>query len=335
MGDSYGKKGDLELALDYLGQSMAICEELGDEREMVFLLGRAVEYSLLKDDQERAQQNFRRLEQLGVQFKDKSINLRRLFCKALLLKANPRFKNKIRAEEKLRQILEEENLPYSFEVSTLIHLSDLLLIELRTTNEAEALEEIKPLITRLLKIADNSNSYWDLCEAYILQAKLSLLELDIKTAKRLLTQAEQIAKRFDLKQLTKKISDENEELLEKLELWEQLKEVGAPIAERLNLFRLDQQIASMLQTRVVLTAQVREEKIAIHKEKRICLVCRGEVLKYSYICECGAIYCESCARALTDIENACWACNSQMDKTKPVKRYEEEEISKKTPKKLK
>jgi predicted amidophosphoribosyltransferase len=65
------------------------------------------------------------------------------------------------------------------------------------------------------------------------------------------------------------------------------------------------------------------------------LVCRGEVLKYSYICECGATFCESCARALTDLENACWACNSPMDKSKPVKCYEEEEVSEITQKKLK
>lgn len=335
IGESYGKKGEHELALDYLGQSMVICEEFGKEKDMVYLLGSVTELYLLNDDHVQAQQNFRRLEQLSVQFTDKNIKLKLLFCKALLLKASSRFKYKIRAEEMLRQVLEVENLPYSFEVSTLIHLSDLLLIELRTTNEVEVLEEIKPLITRLLKVADNSNSYWDLCEAYILQTKLALLELDIKTAKRLLIQAEQIAKRYDLKQLTRKISDENKELLEKLELLEQFKEGEAPLTKRLNLFRLDQQIEGMLQTGIILTAQVREEKITIHKEKRICLVCRGEVLQYSYICECGAIYCESCVRALTDLENACWACNSQIDKSKSVKSYEEEEVSEVSQKKLK
>ncbi|MFX1410225.1 MAG: tetratricopeptide repeat protein [Promethearchaeota archaeon] len=325
IGIIYGEKGELELALDYLGQSMVICEEFGNERNMVYLLGSAIELSLLKDDYDQAQQDFRRLEKLSVQFNDKFIKLENLFYNALLLKASPRFRNKIRAEEKLRQILEEENLSYSLEVSTLIHLSDLLFTELRVTNEEESMLEIKPLIIRLQEVAENSNSYWVLCEAYLLQAKLALLNLDIKAARRLLTQATQIAKRYDLKQLIKKVNDENEELLGKLELWEQLKEIEAPLAERLNLIRLDQQTLSMIQTRTVLIAHVREEKVAIHKEKKICLVCRGEVLKYSYICDCGAIYCESCARALTDLENVCWLCNIPIDYSKPIKPYNKRE----------
>lgn len=325
IGELYSEKGELDLALDYLDQSMEICEEFGGGREMIYLVASAIELSLLKDDYEQAQEYYQQFEQLIVQFNDKSTNLMLFYYNALLLKARPRFRNKIKAEEKLMHILEEENLPYSMEVSTLIHLIDLLLTELRVTNEEEIMLEIKPLITRLLEVAENSNSYWVLCEAYLLQAKLALLELDIKKARRLLIQAAQIAKRYDLKQLTKKITNENEELLEKLELWEQLKEIEAPLAERLNLIRLDQQIVSMIQIRTVLTAQVKEEKVAIHKEKRICIVCRGEVLKYSFICDCGAIYCESCARALTNLENVCWACNIPIDYSKPIKPYREKE----------
>ncbi len=67
----------------------------------------------------------------------------------------------------------------------------------------------------------------------------------------------------------------------------------------------------------------------IHKEKKICLVCRGGVLRFSYICECGAMYCENCARALTNLENVCWACDVPIDYSKPVKSYKEkDEITK-------
>ncbi|MFX0043569.1 MAG: tetratricopeptide repeat protein [Candidatus Hodarchaeota archaeon] len=328
IGEYYSEKGELDLALEHLGQGIALCEEFRDKRNMIFLLGSAIEISLLKDDYERAQEFFIRLKQLSVQFNDKKINIMLLYYNALLLKTSSRFRNKIKAEEKLRQILEMENLPYTFEVSALIHLSELLLTELRVTNEVEVLQEIKPLITQLLEVAENSNSYWVLCEAYLLKAKIALLELDIKTARRLLIQATQIAKRYDLKQLIKKLNVENEELNDKLGLWEQLKEVNAPLAERLDLIRLDQQIAGMIQIRTKLTAQVKEEEVVIHKEKRICLVCRGEVLKYSYICDCGAMYCESCAHALTDLENVCWVCNIPIDHLKPIKVYKEGEKTK-------
>ena len=47
------------------------------------------------------------------------------------------------------------------------------------------------------------------------------------------------------------------------------------------------------------------------------------MLRYSYICECGAIYCENCARAVSDLENVCWACETPIDYSKPVKLKEE------------
>ena len=52
---------------------------------------------------------------------------------------------------------------------------------------------------------------------------------------------------------------------------------------------------------------------------------RGAVLRYTYICECGAIYCENCARAVSNLENICWACDDPIDYLKPVKPYKEEE----------
>jgi len=47
------------------------------------------------------------------------------------------------------------------------------------------------------------------------------------------------------------------------------------------------------------------------------------VLKFSYICEYGAIYCENYARALTNLENVCWACNVTIDYSKLVKSFKE------------
>jgi len=74
----------------------------------------------------------------------------------------------------------------------------------------------------------------------------------------------------------------------------------------------------------MIKTQIIEDKVAIHKERKICLVCRGEVFGFSYACKCGANYCENCARALSNLENMCWACEIPIDYSKPVKPYKEE-----------
>jgi len=73
-------------------------------------------------------------------------------------------------------------------------------------------------------------------------------------------------------------------------------------------------------------SHISEEEISISKEKKICLVCKGKVGGFSFICdECGAFYCDNCAKAMLNLENACWVCNTPIDPTKPSKPYKKEE----------
>ena len=69
-----------------------------------------------------------------------------------------------------------------------------------------------------------------------------------------------------------------------------------------------------------------EEEVTISKEKKICLVCKNIIGGINFLCfECGAFYCEKCFRALSELENACWACDYALDATKPVKLAKQDE----------
>lgn len=66
--------------------------------------------------------------------------------------------------------------------------------------------------------------------------------------------------------------------------------------------------------------RITEEEVTFHREQKICLVCKGKVGGFNFICpECNALYCQKCARTLSNLENACWVCESPFDKSKPVK----------------
>ena len=322
---SYKRRGELSPALESIEQSMALNLGLGRLRELALNHDYLIQILIDKGDLARAQQSLNDLKQLNLQLKDKQINLMYLLDKALVLKTSPRTIKRGKAEQILKHLLENKDLDYEGNLTVLLNLCDLLLTELRYTNELEVLDELKHYITQLLESAEKSQSYWVLCETCLIEAKISLLTFNIRKSQRFLTQAHQIAERFDFTQLTVKIANEKEELLKKLDLWEKLKEEGASMSDRMELARLDENIVKMIQKHPILTAQVSEEKIAISKERKICLVCRGEVLRFSYICECGAIYCGNCAQALTDLENVCWACDVPIDYLKPSKPYKEEE----------
>ena len=49
-------------------------------------------------------------------------------------------------------------------------------------------------------------------------------------------------------------------------------------------------------------------------------MCKRKVSKFNvFICDCDALYCENCARALSTLENKCWVCNAPIDDSKPVR----------------
>ena len=82
--------------------------------------------------------------------------------------------------------------------------------------------------------------------------------------------------------------------------------------------------------------KVTEEEVIFHRERKICLVCKGKLLRSIYLCpECDALYCIKCSEALSTLENVCWSCYTPIDPAKPIKLKEKDiEISKDIRKKL-
>ncbi len=62
------------------------------------------------------------------------------------------------------------------------------------------------------------------------------------------------------------------------------------------------------------------EDVKYSKEKGYCLVCKNKISGFTYVCpKCQAWYCLNCYKALSEIENACWGCETAFTKFKPIK----------------
>jgi tetratricopeptide (TPR) repeat protein len=256
----YKMRGELDRALECIEQAMALNHDMGRLRRVANNYDFLIQILIDRGDLERARNSLRDLEQLSKQLKDKLIYLLYRYNKALVLKTSSRALNRGKAEEIFKQLLEEEDLNYESRLITLINLCELLLADLQITNEAEILDEIKPLITQLLNMSEKSHSFWVLGETYLLQAKLALVSLNLEKARRSLTQGQQIAEKYGLKLLAMKISNEHDELLKKLEKWEKIKDSKAPLTERMELSRLIEQMEGMVRRRVGKLPKLEAEK---------------------------------------------------------------------------
>ncbi len=218
IGNLYCDKGEYDLALKYLEDSLLLWEQYPLRIEAC--LDSLIFVALEKGDTERAQKYFHRLENMHDQKKDSLIELLYQYNKALILKRSSRIRDKAKAEELLKQIIEAEPVLLDLTINAYIHLCDLLLAEFRINNDNKVLEEVNQFNAQLLTITEKSRSYLVFCETHLLQAKLALINFNVKTARRFLTQAQKIAESHGIRRLAMKISYEHEKLIKQLKMWE-------------------------------------------------------------------------------------------------------------------
>jgi len=261
MGNLYSERGEYELAVECFEESINLLEQLPQgfvsiEGVIKGLISLAVDHG----DNERAQEYFHRLEDIYNQKRVDGIDK---FTKALILRTSSRIRDKAKAQELFKEYIESDTIAFDAIINAHIHLCELLLMEYRVDNDSEILVELNHYIANLLTIAEKQRSYFVFCETFILQAKLALLNFDIKSARLFLTKAQKIAESYNMKRLAMKISFEHDELLKQLKLWENLKESNASLSERWKLAGLNEQMEKMVKKRISEAPEISEEEPVI------------------------------------------------------------------------
>ena len=158
-------------------------------------------------------------------------------AEALILKNNPRARDKIRAQQLLQELLDDQ-FDYEFEFAIQVNLCELLLDELKFYGEEEVIQEIQGLLSRISNIALNQRSITTLVNLYALQAKLALIEGDAEYSNHLLRRAESIANEKGFKLLTLKIKNQQNLLFDQLEEWKSLLARNSSLQKSVELHNL-------------------------------------------------------------------------------------------------
>ncbi|GAG02779.1 unnamed protein product, partial [marine sediment metagenome] len=110
------------------------------------------------------------------------------------------------------------------------------------------------------------------------QSKLALIQMKMDDAKKLLTQAQRIADLHGLNQLAIKISDEHDNLLNQLNIWDELKDKEESISERIKLASVDGVIDRMRGKSALDAPELDNEEPVL-----ILIIAEGGVLIFSNI----------------------------------------------------
>ncbi|MFX1567421.1 MAG: hypothetical protein ACFFCV_03535 [Promethearchaeota archaeon] len=331
--------GDLIKALEYFDRAIELERNNKEIHKVYWFLTSimmAVRVSIAMGDLKIAQEYYKQVEMSQANLTSPVLKDVNEISKALILKSSSRFRDRAIAEDLFKEIINNKSHTLNNRLLSLVDLCELLLNELRVTNDINIIEEIKPLIAKLLDFAKKINSFYYLIEANLLQAKLALINFEISNARRFLIQAQRLAERHGYTKLVTEIVELQEELMQQSETWDYLQEIDAPISKRMELARLSENLNELIRVQKSTTVKISEQDVTVYKERKKCLVCLGDIEGFdNYICpNCDSIYCRKCANALIEMENVCWSCESPIDRAKPVKyiRIEKEKVDKKNKK---
>jgi len=264
IGEMLYVQGDLKRTGEYYEKSLKNYKDLQSIGGEGYVLLDLIMLYLEMDYNKKVNDNFSQLEKLynkhHITFKE--INDYYQVAKALILKKSSRLRDKVEAEEIFKNFVTEDTVDFQLTIIAFLNWCELLLYELSITNDPEILNEIQPIIDKLLHLEEQQYNYNLIASTYLLQAKLALIRFELEEAQQFLTKAQQIAQLKGLQLLAMKISAEHDEVLSQLDIWENLHKNKNQIsmAERFKYAKLNEHIDSMIRIRAPEQQDLSSEK---------------------------------------------------------------------------
>lgn len=250
IGCYYGQLGDFQAATEYLEKSLKISQQIGFEGMAVDTLYQLIRFFVTDLPPETVRNYLAELKEINKRLGDNPrINQRYRLAKAIVLKSRGSLADKVTAQTIFQQVAAEEIVWLELTVEALINISELLLLELETTGYEAAFNELNVLAQRLLTIAKEQSSYSLLAEAYLIQSKLQLLQLNLQEARSLLTQAHLIAQEKGLDRLVQITTIEQDSLVSQINTWDKIIDQKPSMSDIIKLTQVNDLITRMIHKR--------------------------------------------------------------------------------------
>ncbi|NPE07969.1 MAG: tetratricopeptide repeat protein [Asgard group archaeon] len=261
---TYFMKYDLEQAQEYYLKSLKLCEEKNERKALPHVLFNLILISIELKNPNKAQQYLGRLEQISIETGFERINRLYRYASILLLKTSSDFSDWGQAEDLLKEMLNEDDLPSEWRLDLLYNLLEIHIKELQLSPSEECLKKVQQWITQLESEADKLQLRWLLANVYRLQSQLALVELDVSRAIELLDKAHVIAEEIEVEILKKALKRDREKIDQQLAMLKKFQERQASLSETVKIVSLESTVED-----------IKEETVLEERDKKT-----GEVIEY-------------------------------------------------------
>ncbi|NHJ38938.1 MAG: tetratricopeptide repeat protein [Asgard group archaeon] len=241
IGQIYLSKNDFEKAKEFLIKANKTLVFLVKAQVLLQLVMLSIETASTADAQKYYQElkNFERMSTVGI------ITQYKLLAEALILKNSQRLSHQFQALKLFQEVAFADTTRFELTITALLNICELLLLELRTTNNEEIIPELEKVLNQLMTKAKEINSVLLFAEAYLLESKLAIIALDFEKAERLFDQAKELAKDKQLEGIMNRIITEQEVITKKIGNFKEFSEKETTIVERLDFTGINGNIEQM------------------------------------------------------------------------------------------
>lgn len=251
-GKIYWQKGMKEQALSFIQKSLEIRQKIGDKALVAASLSYLVQFNVELNNIEKAKKYFESLDLINKEIKNKHVSQYHKYSEALILKTSSNLRDRIKAELLFEQLVEEEIL-YPVLIQVLLHICDILLLEMKETNEPEVMKKIHKHVNRLQELSEKNKSHVLLVETLRLKAQLALLEFEVEDARKILLDAQNIAQKNGLDRLVLTLLKQQEDLIKQSIELKKLDKTSSSISHRMSVVKLEDTVENIKRTSLTKT----------------------------------------------------------------------------------
>ena len=259
LGNLSQQKGDLEGSSKFFLQSLQLREQIKKVYLISYSLKSLIQINLDLKLNKMAEGFLKKLNNLSKETENQNIAQLYRLSESLYLKNTGNERDIQKSAVFFEQLSKEEVVDYMITIESLLNLSEILIWEMSKTGNEDLLNEVREYLNKLESIAKKQNSFALLVEVMLLQAEFSLVELKAEEARDILSNAMEIAEEKGIVKLAIKISNEHDDLLDQLDLWEDFTMKLPTIAEKLELSHIEDRLKQIVRRRSVIGPKVESE----------------------------------------------------------------------------
>ncbi len=207
------EQNDNESAMSFLEKGLHILKERNISNYIPKALFHIIQVAIDMEKMDISNKYLMELENFNENTSGTYIKQLSMLAKGLILSQSLRVRDRGRAEEIFREIIQCKNCHYEHPILALYNLCKLLIKEYLEIKDNNVIKELESLNSELSEIAENKKNYKLLLESHLIKSQLLIINGKISEAKKLLNTAEKIAREQEIHRLEKIISLKIDELL--------------------------------------------------------------------------------------------------------------------------